>query len=626
MRLYLKIVLNFLIGLAIISCGKDEGETPTPSTENIPLPEGQSNLRVKEVFADSIIIEWDSIKNAQTYELSLNDDILSTSESLIYTFKDLSPATAYTIGITPLNSEGEEGKRENITATTLKKEVMIEEGNILLNPFITAPLAALVRIGGEDLSPEAVETIKVKVAGKSNEGVTINGTMYPQTDEFKMHFFNITEDKKFNQTVISHEDSVEIPVLGLYEGYNNAVEYEVETNTHIYKGAANIETKPLGTPWGHRLNIEVAIAKPDKMEPGDVTWNSGHGVFYSFMFDYTGALRWFNTARAKAELRILRNGNLLVRPPIGTSFGEYSFLGEELRAWNIPSGFRHHHDIYEMPSGSFLVAVDRLALRKEGYKTVEDCLLELDESGQIINYWDLFELMDIKNLKAVWRGSEPGDWFHMNGFWYDKTKDEIIISGGRGGMLKLSRNGENGKEINKNKEIVWLMPRFGQYDAYKNHGATKDHILTAVNASGDAYSRQHINHEDFHWTLYQHNPSIIPSDDGLLHFLIFNNYHGRYGRSAVVEYAVDEMNNTVKQVWQYGKDRPELFGNAQSGATWLPITNNRMMIPQLTTSPSVEVTAAGEVVFEYKMLLSRRIPCWYRGGRINLYPTAKARQ
>ncbi|MDE0471566.1 MAG: aryl-sulfate sulfotransferase, partial [Ekhidna sp.] len=599
MKFYLKIILNFLVSIAIFSCSKDEGETPSPSTESIPLPQGQSDLRVKEVFTDSMIVQWDSVENAQTYELSLNDDILSTTESLIYTVKDLSPATAYTIGLMPLNSEGGKGKQENISATTLKKEVRIEESTVLLNPFITAPLAALVRIGGEDLSPEAVETIKVKVAGKSNEDVTINGTMYPQTDEFKTHFFDITADKKFNQTIISDKDSIEIPVLGLYADYNNTVEYEVETNTHIYKGTASIETDPIGKFYDHRLTIEVKTAKPDKMEPGEVTWNSGLGHFHHFMFDHRGELRLV-IKKGRSDLRILRNGNLLIRPLYGINFNEYSLLGEELRVWNVPSGFRHHHDIYEMPSGNFLVAVDRQAPRKEGYNTVEDCVLELDrETGQIRNYWDLFELMDIKNLKAVWQErNRPYDWFHLNSFWYDEIKDEIIVSGRYGGMLKLSRNGENGKKVNTNKEIIWFMPRFGQYEAHKDHSATKDYILTAVNASGDAYSDQSIHHEDFHWPDQQHNPSIIPSDDGLLHFLIFNNFYDD-DRSAIVEYAVDEAANTVKQVWQYGKHRPELHSHSRSGATWLPITNNRMMITQRSTSPSVEVTVAGEVVFEY---------------------------
>ena len=611
--MFAKIQILSSVGITLlILLGCEKKSSP------LPLPQGQLNLQVKEISYNRIVVEWNKIENAHRYELSLGSDIVSTLEALNYTIKDLSPKTEYTINLVPLNSAGNRGKKDSITITTLKKEVEIEDNVIIINPFIVAPLTAIIRIGNEQLSPESVEEITVKVLGKPNGGVDISGIMYPKTDEFKAHFFDITKDKTFNKTVISHKDSVEIPILGLYADYNNTIEYMVKTSSHIYKGKTTIQTDKLPD---EDLAIEVKVVKPEKMEPGNVTWATADIYSYDFMFDCKGEIRWIINVKGNSDLRILKNGNLVIKPWWGgQNFGEYTPMGENINTWNIPNNFKNHHDLYEMSSGNFLVPVDLRIAREEGYTTTEDCILEIDrQTGEIVNYWDLFELMDIKNLQDVWfHKNSPSDWFHMNSLCYDEIKDEIIVSGKHGGVIKLSRNGENGNTVNKNKEIVWFMPRFDFYNFYKDHHATKNYILTAVNNSGIPYAQQNIYHDDFHWTKYQHNPSIIPSNDGTLHFLIFNNVYD-VDLSAIVEYVVDEELMTVKQIWKYGENRPDLYGYAWSGTTFLPQTNNRIMFPPLPENPKVEVTIDKEIVFEY-LIKSSGAPRWYRTGRINLYP------
>ena len=621
------IYLSGIVFFLTLGCEKDD-----PPAVTVPLPQGELNLRVERVTSDSIALIWDIVTNADHYELIVGEDRVVNVNDPHYTIGDLLPATEYVVSLTPVNKEGGKGKTASISVKTLKKEVEISRSRVILNSFLRAPLSAIVRIGHESLSPKGVEMITVKVPGKVEDGVEITGTMFPQTDDFKRHFFDIAEEKTFNKTVISDRDSVEIPILGLYADHNNAVAYQVETNSHSYNGTVFIQTEALP----EELTIEIVEAQPGKMEPGEVTWMThvgGNG--YDLMFDYLGEIRHIIYARGNpTDMRILRNGNLLIRPFRGNFMGEYTFLGEEIHTYMISEDFSSHHDAYEMPSGNFLVAVNRLAQRNEGYHTVEDCLLELDrQTDEIVNYWDLFELMDVKNLQDIWRTKEqPGDWYHMNGMWYDHHKDEIIVSGKIGGVLKLSRNGENGDAVNQNKEIVWFMPRINQYTFHKTHDATKDHILTAVDASGNAYPDQNMHHEDFHWTSGQHNPSIIPSDDGLFHFFVFNNMHDAsnkpsndyntlysFTRSAIVEYAVDEQKNTVRQIWQYGKDSKKLRSAIRSGATWLPLTNNGLMITN-HSEPSVEVTRDGEVVFEFNVPKKG----WYRGGRINLYPVESA--
>jgi len=509
---------------------------------------------------------------------------------------------------------------QNIVYNPSKSEIVLNQSTIIVNPFYVAPLTAIIRVGNDNLIPVDVEKITVKVLGEKDKGVDINGTMYPKSESFKRQFFDISKEKKYANTIISQSDSVEIPVLGLYSNYSNRVEFSIETSSNIFTGQATIQTNLLPD---ESLSINVDVAKKEDMEPGEVTWITFDQYNYDLMFDYTGEVRWIIDVRGNSDLRILKNRNLLIKPWRHAShLGEYTLLGEEVYVWNIFKNYKNHHDIFEMPSGNFLIPVDRLTLRNEGYKTWEDCIIEINRlTSEIVNSWDLFELMDIKNLPSVWNGAAPGDWYHMNSLWYDELKDEIIVSGKYGGVLKLSRNGENGSNVNKNKDIIWFMPSLDRYKFYNSHEATKKYISTATDLSGSIYADQGINHEDFHWPGNQHNPVIIPSNDNLLHFLLFNNVHTP-NRSSIVEYVIDEKENTVKEIWEYGKDRPDIFASAWSGSTWLETTNNRMSIPANSLNPKTEVNIDKDIVFEFKISSNVDLKA-YRAGRINLYPENK---
>lgn len=504
----------------------------------------------------------------------------------------------------------------NVVYNSSKNEIVLNEKTIIYDPFGTAPLTAIIRVGHDDLLPHDVEKIKITILGKK-DGVDIIGEMHPKNENFKNQFFDITKEKKHSNIIISRKDSVEIPILGLYPNYKNQVLYNIETSSNLFIGEATLQTRELPDK---SLSIIIDEVKTRDMEPGEVTWITFDQYNFDFMFDSTGEIRWIIDARGNSDLRILKNGNLLIKPWRHAShLSEYTFLGEEKYVWNIPKNYKNHHDLYEMPSGNFLLPVDKLTLRDEGYKTWEDCLIEINRTtNEITNSWDLFKLMDIKNLPSVWNGSQPGDWFHMNSVWYDEPKDEIIVSGKYGGVLKLSRNGENGEIDNSNKNLVWFMPTFNKYEFFSKHDATRNFISKSSDLLGNTHIDQGSNYEDFHWPGNQHNPVIIPSNDNLLHFLIFNNVNTP-NRSAIIEYAINEEKNIVKEVWEYGKDRADIFASAWSGSTWLPSTNNRMSIPANTFNPKTEVNINKEIVFEFRVFSDVALKA-YRSGRIDLYP------
>lgn len=512
-------------------------------------------------------------------------------------------------------------------------KIDLSQHKVLVDPFSVAPLTAIIQLNGPNALPKNVEKIIVKVIAKDdrlgNPGVEISDTLYPHSDIFKTHFFDITKDKKFKNQQITSENEIEIPVLGLYPDYKNKVFVELIGGKTHSSDTFYIQTHRLPDTT---LTVEILKCNPKLMEPGDVTWMTADSYPYDLMFDKRGEVRWIIDVEGKSDLRVLKNGNLLIRSWWAErNFGEYTMLGESVKRWKLPKQFLNHHDIVEMPNGNLLVPVTYDKKRDEGYYALQDNIIELDrDSGEIVNIWDLFELLDIANLPAAWTKHRVwykgewmhygvGDWFHMNSIAYDALKDEIIVSGKHGGVIKLSRNGENGMQVNANKQIIWYMPNYDQYEIYANHPATKKYILTAVNAEGVPYADQSLRYPDFHWTKFQHHPTITHTDEHSVQFLIFNNVYDEK-RSAMVEYLVNEKEHTVQEVWAYGGNQPKLYAAAWSGAALLKKTDNRLMVNAFALNPKLEVTKGKIKVFEFLLHTDYSKPKWYRGGRIYLYP------
>jgi arylsulfate sulfotransferase len=97
--------------------------------------------------------------------------------------------------------------------------------------------------------------------------------------------------------------------------------------------------------------------------------------------------------------------------------------------------------------------------------------------------------------------------------------------------------------------------------------------------------------------------------------------------STMVEYEIDETEMTVRQVWQYGENQPELFCSYMSGVNLLSNTENRLMFSCGTDTMSreenppnahvVEITDQGEVVFHLEVTNTEL--SLYRSARIDLY-------
>jgi arylsulfate sulfotransferase len=265
----------------------------------------------------------------------------------------------------------------------------------------------------------------------------------------------------------------------------------------------------------------------------------------------------------------------------------------------------------ELPNGNFLLPVNYSPPRSHDgtdFITSGDCLIEIDRiNGTVVNAWDFFELLlDYDDYLLNW--NKKLDWFHMNSVEYDSSDDTVIVSSKYAGLIKVSRNGFNGADKNLNKGLVWILPNPDKADYF-----------SAANPAASGKCIVPENPEWFHYPSHQHNPVILPSNNGKLHILILNNEYSE-GVSALTEYAVDEVSKTASEVWSFGSDTTDYYSNILGGTGFLPLSANRIMFSPLPASPKLELTSEGETVFKYLIKSSSSAARWYRCGRIELYP------
>ncbi|WP_260602042.1 aryl-sulfate sulfotransferase [Campylobacter fetus] len=185
-----------------------------------------------------------------------------------------------------------------------------------------------------------------------------------------------------------------------------------------------------------------------------------------------------------------------------------------------------------MPNGHILMRVassDQKRSDGKNVRTVRDVIIELDESGNVIDEWKLYKILDLYrdvNILALDQGAiclnvdaskvgtttdkealeDPnaafGDiagvgagknWAHVNSVNYDPNDDSIVVS---------VRHQSAVVKITRDKKVKWILaPKAG----WNKELATK--LLTPVDKSGkklDCDDNGVCENSDFDFTLTQH--------------------------------------------------------------------------------------------------------------------------
>ncbi len=372
---------------------------------------------------------------------------------------------------------------------------------VVVNPYLVCPLTALVLF-----TTEREEAITVSVIGKEPEG-TISHT-FPKG---KTHI---------------------LPILGLYPDCENTVEIG------YYQGP-----RRRFTVTTEKLENAADVLKIDTTPE----YMAGNLMFVTPVisglatgFDYRGDIRWHLTIPTIFDFSRVQNGNIITgshrlmqSPYFVSGLYEMDMLGKIHTEYRVPGGY--HHDHIEMADGNLLVLSDDLLS-----DTVEDIAHLVDrKTGAVLKTWDY--KTEIKPEEAPPSiNYSLHDWFHANALAYDDKTDTLTLSGRHSDAI-INIEYASGK-------LNWII---GDPERWPNR--LQKYFFKP---EGD----------DFGWQYEQHAVVLTPDGD----VMCFDNGHGRSkipekrvknrdNYSRAVRYRINTVDMTIRQIWQYGKERGAEF-------------------------------------------------------------------
>lgn len=331
-----------------------------------------------------------------------------------------------------------------------------------------------------------------------------------------------------------------IPIYGLYPNKTNHVEIKGKyRNGRMVANYVDITTEE---PAESFRNVKLITYIKD-----EELCASGLNFCYTGLeckgrkmaYDIHGDIRWYFTESYSEPANYLSSSSVWLSKQTSkfereALIYEYNLCGRIQSVYFSPYGV--HHDIQITSKNTMLVPGNSKDVR-------HDILAEIDlETGEFIyvqDYKDIFQRT--RNVSVVYSNI---DWLHMNAV--VEYKGDLIVSGNtQSTILRHDRNGQ----------IKWMLCDPTDYGTY-----WKQFILQPVGS-------------EFEYPYNQHAMEVLPDTDGnpdTVDILMFDNGYSRNKAnhwedeghplySRMVQYQINEKEMTVRQVWEYGKERPELF-------------------------------------------------------------------
>ncbi len=481
-------------------------------------------------------------------------------------------------------------------------------GEVIVNPYRIAPLTAIIRNGGYELTEATVRIVPKK------DGQEIK--------------YNVSRSE-----LLTHGG---IPVFGMYADYNNTVEVtytrkfhgkveKISESYHIYTAPVYHEVS--GTAGQNHNMFETKVHKVSKKfsdrlylvnnlmqgyaKATRAVWNNPMGGAMEWNFyplngiiDTKGEVRWYMHVEPIYDVETIyqsgvmmgfqqdKAGNLTWG--FGQRYVKYDLMGREIYNRRLPVSYADFsHSLDNAQNGHSFIRVASSDLRRADGKrvhTVRDVIAELDENGKVVDEWRLWEILDpyrdnvmkvldqgavclnidasqsgktmsaeeLAKLDASDKfgdivGTGPGrNWAHVNSVDYDPSDDSIIIS---------SRHQSAIVKIGRDKKIKWI---FASPEGWKK--GWKEKLLTPMKDGKKLAQEGSTVEGDFDYTWTQHTAFRIDekSDKNVIYITAFDNGDARgmdqppfaemkYSRAVI--YRIDQKKMTIEQVWEYGKER-----------------------------------------------------------------------
>ncbi|HWQ98531.1 MAG TPA: aryl-sulfate sulfotransferase [Clostridia bacterium] len=341
-----------------------------------------------------------------------------------------------------------------------------------------------------------------------------------------------------------------VPVYGLYADTVNTVSLTATTKDGAKQSTTvDIETEALSD------EIDNIVLRTDLVQPS--RYQPGLNFMYQTKaaFDVNGEFRWYLKGDYQFPTNYeYQNGHFLVM--LGSSYVENPALFLEINPLGrifkvLYTPYACHHIMEQYEGDSILVAGSK-------GETIEDLIYEMNTTtGEIVQTLDLKTVF--QRVRAGFLEPENPDWLHLNDIEWVKGTNDIIIS---------SRNQSFVARISwPDGAIQWILAAHDDWSEM-----FQKYLLTPI---GD----------EFEWSYNQHSPLILPDQDNnpdTMDLLVYDNGDQRsisedaepYTR--IVHYQIDEVNHTIRQIWQYGKELGEaLYANSRGNAT--PVANGNLV-------------------------------------------------
>ena len=449
--------------------------------------------------------------------------------------------------------------------------------------------------------------------------VPLGAELSLRTKEPSRLSIRVKGDIPVEHTFSDFKELHQVPVLGLYPSRKNEVEVRLElesgdTFTKVYE--VQTETLPSTFP-------EIEIVKRDKvlMEEGMHLFdmliaNNGKFLSYFILFDDNGEIRWYMNMSERGQITYSGDkndkGSWLYLDWINVF--EINDLGKEIRASQLYN-FAGNHHIEDAGDGKWLFGGSRkdanfTNIRGQKLTTRFDHVVEWDYvNNKPSKSWDLAEHLDVDRMiyNPDYSMNFEEDWFHLNSI-AKANNGDLIASGRNQGALKVSDD----------NELIWILsPKYKWGRAGRDNKGIdpSQYVLKAIDQNGKPFAEDVQKGlkgtDEFEWSTGQHALNILPNN----HLLLFDNglsrdFKGQPTYSRAVEYEIDDEAKTIKQVWQYGKERGlDMYSPITSDVDVLAKTGNRLItagnIRAAEDKPHakmIEITYPNnQVVFEAKI-------------------------
>jgi arylsulfate sulfotransferase len=336
--------------------------------------------------------------------------------------------------------------------------------------------------------------------------------------------------------------SINLPVFGLYDGYQNQVTYQIQfADSSVQQLDSQIVTQPYSDPTG--------VYQDPAIQPSAAPGNTLGFSFFILksqiaspvIVDTDGAVRWVIPAPASTAVYFSNGQFLSGNDATSTQLSLFQLDGAvsalpTVLPQPLMQTFTHNID----PGSSSASVLAEFSGADDLGPSIDDIVADISplSSQPVLQTFDMADILSAYMLK---NGDDPTafvrpgvDWFHVNSSTYDPSDDSVIVSSRENFLIKIDY---------QTKDVVWILGDPTKY--WYTFPSLRAKALT-LDAGGD-------------YPIGQHAVSL--TSDGYV--MVFNDGLGSLNQppgepaglsrtySEVNAYSVNSSALTAHQVWSF---------------------------------------------------------------------------